>query len=214
VSAKDKIASPPEGNTDYAALVEANRFVGREFLLWLWFESELFETNLSPSEGTPFALWLETQLTLASDTEETRVKATMPGETPEAKKALVQGKLPKDARIRAVLDEYEYAWSFKADDLALSGLKVPAQLKADDDKYEALYERMRLVEGVEAQLEALYRDFLKLRMDAAWETTLVPILQKWARSKPIDEAAYRALKAKLLVKKKPLKEARPALERV
>lgn len=206
MSPKDTQAkSPPEKGTDYAALVEANRFVGREFLLWLWFESELFETNLAPSEGTPFALWLETQLTLASDTEETRVKATMPGETPEAKKALVQGKLPKDARIRAVLDEYEYAWAFKADDLALSGLKVPAQLKADDDKYEALYERMRLVEGVEAQLEALYRDFLKLRMDATWERDLVPMLGKWARGKPTDEAAYRAIKSKVVVKKKALK---------
>ncbi|MFO0615095.1 MAG: hypothetical protein U0414_21065 [Polyangiaceae bacterium] len=199
---------------DYAALVESNRFVGREFLLWLWFESELFETNLSPSEGTPFALWLETQLTLASDTEETRVKATSPGATPEAKKALVQGKLPKDARIRAVLDEYEYAWAFKADDLALSGLKVPAQLKADDDKYEALYERMRLVEGVEAQLEALYRDFLKLRMDdAAWSAGVVPALQRWARGKPVDEAAYRSLKARALGKKKALKDARASLDR-
>lgn len=206
MSAKD---APKD--TDYAALVEANRFVGREFLLWLWFESELFETNLAPSEGTPFALWLETQLTLASDTEETRVRSTMPGEAPEAKKALVQGKLPKDARIRAVLDDYEYAWSFKADDLAISGLKVPAQLKADDDKYEALYERMRLVEGVEAQLEALYRDFLRMRLDAAWERDIVPILSRWARAKPVDEAAYKAIKAKLVTRKKSAKDARPAL---
>jgi hypothetical protein len=192
-----------EREVDYAALVEANRFVGREFLLWLWFESELFETNLHPSEGMPFALWIETQLTLSSDAEETRVKATMPGATPEAKKALAQGKLPKDAKIRVVHEEYEYAWAFKADDIAVSGMKVPAQLKADDDKYEALYERMRLVEGIEAQLEALYRDFLKLRLDGAWDAQIVPLLAKWARNKPVEEGAYRAIKSKLLAKKKP-----------
>ena len=31
--------------------VEKRRFVGREFLLWLWFESEIFETNLGTSKG-------------------------------------------------------------------------------------------------------------------------------------------------------------------
>lgn len=186
---------------DVAKLVESNRFVGREFLLWLWFESEIYETNLSPSRGERMSLWLETQLTLANETEETRVKCGMPGAAAESKQALRQGKLPKETRIRAVLLDQEYAWKMKADDLAVGGLKVPAQLKAKDDKYEALYERMRLTEQIEAQLEALYSDFLALRLDAAWERTVVPSLQRWARGKPVDEKAYATTKARLTAKR-------------
>jgi hypothetical protein len=186
---------------DLAALVEANRFMGREFLLWLWFESEVFETNLAPSKGDPIALWLETELTLATDVDETRVKQAMPGAAPEAKQALRQGKLPKEARLRAVLNELEYSWKMKADDLAVGVLKVPAQLKAKDDAYEALYERMRLVELLEVELEALFRDFVALRLGAAWERSVVPEMKRWARGKAVDEKAYRQAKNKVTGKK-------------
>ena len=50
---------------DLVERIERNRFVGQEFLLWLWFESVLFETNLAPSGQPSCALWLEARLTLA-----------------------------------------------------------------------------------------------------------------------------------------------------
>jgi hypothetical protein len=187
--------------SNLAELVELNRFVGREFLLWLWFESELYETNLAPSTGEPFSLWLETQITLASESEETRVKAAMPGAAPEAKQALRQGKLPTATKIVAILGGAEFRWSFKADQLAIGALKVPAELKAEEDKFEALYDRMRLVELLEAQLEALYRDFVALRLDAAWERSIIPDMRRWARGKEIDERAYAKLKSKLVGKR-------------
>ncbi len=85
--------------------------------------------------------------------------------------------------------------------IAIAGLKVPAQLREKDDKHEAFYERMRLVEGIESELEALFHDFLALRLDAAWERTVVPEMKRWARGKPVDEKAYRAQKTKLAARK-------------
>lgn len=183
---------------DYAALVELNRFVGREFLLWLWFESELYETNLRAHGKEPLALWLESNLTLVSEAEETRIKSAMPGATPEAKQALRQGKLPKSAKLRAVLNQNEFEWSFKADELAFSGLKVPGVLKSKDDAHEALYERMMLRAELEEQWVALYRDFLALRLHDAWETTVVPAMKAWARGKDVDEPAYAKLKKRVV----------------
>lgn len=183
---------------DVAELVEMNRFVGREFLLWLWFESEVFETNLKTSGGRVISLWLETHLTLTMENEEARIKCPMPAAAPEAKQALQQGKLPKQARVHAILDEHEFAWVMKAEELAIGSLKIPAQLKAESDKYEALYERMRLTEELCAVLEALYADFITLRLAPAWEETIAPELKRWARGKSVDEKAYTALKGKLL----------------
>jgi len=59
--------------------VEQNRFVGREFLLWLWFESVVFETTLSGC-----SLWLETRLSLAFEKDETRVSTGAPSVAPPA----------------------------------------------------------------------------------------------------------------------------------
>lgn len=185
---------------DVAELVEMNRFVGREFLLWLWFESELYETNLRPSRGDGCALWLETSIALINEGEEARIKGTSPSSSPEAKQALQQGKLPRQARMRAALGEHEFSWTMKADELAIGALKVPAQLKSQEDKYEALYERMRLVEELEGVLEALFEDFIALRLSLDWEETINTELKKWAKGKPVDEKAYAAVKARVIKK--------------
>lgn len=183
--------------TDLVELVESNRFVGREFLTWLWFESEVFETNLRASSGASCSLWLEIQITLALDGDEARIKGPLAAGSPEAKQALRQGKLPREARLHAMLDENEYTWAMKADALAIGGLKVPAQLSADKDRYEALYERMQLTETLEAVLEALYDDFVVLRLSSEWERGVVPEMRKWAASERVDVRAYDAVKTRL-----------------
>jgi hypothetical protein len=187
--------------TDLAKLVESNRFMGREMLLWLWFESELHETELRASDGKTCSLWIETQITLADGEEETRIKSGMPAAAPEAKQALRQGKLPKQARMHAIVGEHEFTWVLKADDLAIGGLKVPAELKAKDDRYEALYERMRLTEELEAALESLFADFVALRLSPTWSQQVVPLLQAWAHGEKVDERAHAAIRATLGKKK-------------
>ena len=86
---------------DLVERIEQNRFVGREFLLWLWFESQLFETNLAPSGQASCALWLETRITLAFEREESVLKSGAPGAAPEAREALRQGKLPRELAVLA-----------------------------------------------------------------------------------------------------------------
>ncbi len=182
--------------TDLVELVDANRFLGRELLLWLWFESEVNETQLAPTGADGCALWMEAQLTLAAEGEESRLKGPTPSTSPEAKEALRQGKLPREARLRMVHGEHEFSWLMKADELAKGGLKVPAQLEAEGDKYEALYERMRLVEELEAQLDALFADFLALRLSPAWDQVVVPLMRRWARGAALDLRAYASLRAR------------------
>ena len=182
--------------------IEQNRFAGREFLLWLWFESILFETNLAPTGQASCALWMETRLTLTFEKDESVLKTAVPGQAPEAREALRQGKLPREARLRLISGEHEYAWLFKADTLGIGGLAIPAELKAKDDEiHEVLYERMRLVEALEATLEALWSDFLALRLSEAWEAAVVPALQAFAHEEPIDEAAYTRAKQRALSKR-------------
>src|SRR5271166_3169594 len=105
---------------DLVDLIEKRRFVGREFLVFLWFESELLDGQI-PVEGFgPCELRLESWITLACDKEQARLKGVMPSAEPEAHQALRQGKLPAQARLRVTVGELEYAFSFQADTLALA----------------------------------------------------------------------------------------------
>ena len=193
--------------TDLVDIIEHNRFVGREFLLWVWFESELFETNLVTSKGARCAMWMETRLSLAFEGEEAVLKSAIPGRAPEAKVALRQGKLPTEARLRATNGEHEFAFAFKADTLSLSSLAIPAELDAKkDDPAEVLKDRMLLAGEIEAILDGLFDDFLALRLSAAWSQALLPSLRRFARDQRVDADAYLEAKRGVL-QKRPKKRA-------
>jgi hypothetical protein len=186
---------------DLADLIEHNRFVGREFLLWLWFESELFEANLRPTGAAACSLWIETRLALAFETDDAVLKSASPARSAEAKQALRQGKLPREARLHVVVEDREYGCLLKADTLALSSVALPTELGKKDEIHEVFYERMRLLGELESILEALWSDFLALRLGPAYPK-LLGAWRAWAHGEPVDEKAYRALKSKALEDRK------------
>lgn len=196
---------------DTYEIVEANRFVGREFLLWLWFETEVFETNIGTSSGERCALWVDGRLMLAGEGaagRDVRVIGANPGASREAREALRQGKLPYEAHFRAVMpgatedDTREFSWTLIADRMAIVRLRVPGLLTAkEDDHADVLSDRMDLLGKVETLVEGLYRDFLVLRTGSTWSTHFLPALRAFVHDKPIDVDAYQEVKAGRLAKR-------------
>jgi len=217
--------------------IEKRRFVGREFLLWLWFESELFEGTLRTREHGSFGFWVERQIVLTAGVEGTRIKGPLPAAGREAKESLRRGKLPESAGFHLVAGNAETSFTLKADKLAISGLKLPTVLgraedapppgldaprrmvkrkredvarqeaRESDESHEAFYERMNLTRELEGRLEALYRDFLAVRLGAAWGQ-VVPFLRAWARGDDVDVEAYVRARDGVPVRKKRASPAR------
>jgi hypothetical protein len=204
--------------------IEKRRFVGREFLLWLWFESELLEGTLRTAEHGSFGFWIERLIVLTSGKEGTRIKGSQPATGREAKESLRRGKLPESAGFRLVVGSAESSFTLKAEQLGISGLKLPSVLggaeeeapaallegpkrppkrkredrarqeaRESDEAHESFYERMNLTREVEARIEALYRDFLALRLGDAWER-IVPVMRAWTTGEAVDADAYAAMK--------------------
>lgn len=203
--------------------IEKRRFVGREFLLWLWFESELFDATLRTAAHGSFGLWLEKRLTLSFDKRSTKITGPTPGYGREAKEALLAGQLPESAGIRVAIREQETGFFLKAEGLAIGGLKLPTVLdrkeerepelmrevrgvrgggkkkkskpaERDDDAHELFYERMQLTAEHEAIIEALYADFRSLRLSPTWSEHVVPVMRKWVRGEELDAEAYAAVR--------------------
>jgi hypothetical protein len=201
--------------------IEKRRFVGREFLLWLWFESELFEGTLQTEEHGSFGFWIERQIILTTGKEGTRIKGLQPAAGREAKESLRRGKLPESAGFHLVVGSEESSFTLKAEQLGVSGLKLPAVLgdaeqdapaplldgpprlvkrkredrgrqeaRESDEAHESFYERMNLTRALEGRLEALYRDFLALRLGDEWKM-IVRTMRAWAAGEEVDAEAYR-----------------------
>lgn len=216
--------------------IELRRFVGREWLLWLWFESEIFETTLSTREHGSFGLWLSGRLLLSAGKETTAIKGTEPGRHRDAKEALLRGKLPELASVHLAWADHQATFTLKADSLGIVGLRLPkkepagsgdapgavaaltgsvasdrkrrpkgAARGADDAKafavhedHEKFYERMHFARDIESILEALYRDFLTLRLGPAWSGAIAPLLAEWAEGVTLDGDTYARARAKAL----------------
>lgn len=202
--------------------IEKRRFVGHEFLLWLWMESEAFEGTLETKEHGAFGLWIERQIVLAAGKPEvTRIKGSYPASTREAKESLLRGKAPELAGVHVSIGGRDASFVLKADRMALSGLRLPTvlgdeedaapegaprpprgrrksrsreeeALAESDERHEAFYERMHLTRELEELIEALYRDFLALRLSSAWDSVVLPALRAWVDpSRSLDVEAYR-----------------------
>jgi hypothetical protein len=178
-----------------ADLIEKKRFVGREFLVWLWFESEILEGRLSARGGQSCELFLESKITLVQEKEKSQLDGAVPAQSPEAHEALRQGKLPTKAKLRVTRGEFDYSFVYAADTMALSAVKLPAVVREETD--EQFYERMYLLEQLEAQLDALYADFAALRISALWDTEVVPVIRAWVHGKDVDLAAYRRTRGRV-----------------
>lgn len=218
--------------------VELRRFVGRELLLWLWFESEAFEGTLSTKAHGSFGLWLEGRLVLSAGQEITTIKGTIPGQHREAKEALLRGKLPDLATLHLSWAGHDATLTLKAETLAIAGLKLPrkepdaaptgegttvpvrraprrraapveaaAELAAHEAN-EELYERMRVTQEIEGILEALYRDFLALRLGPAWSDVVMPALEAWTLGEDVDGEDYGSARRKALAAGSPRGGAR------
>ena len=186
---------------DLLDVIESGRFVGREFLVWLWFESEVLDGRfeLPDPDGGSFDLWFESQLTLEaqrSEKEKSRLVGAAPSMTSEAHEALRRGKLPTKARIRIERGEQPYGFVLDAETLSLSGVTLPALMKDDDE--ERFYERMYLLEQLEAMVDMLYSTFLTLRLDSSWDDQVLPVIRDWIHDpEQVPVAKYKKIRASI-----------------
>ena len=164
--------------------INFTRFLGREFLTWLWFRSDANEGMFDIPTGA-VEVWFDAKLTLEAQgdlKEQNVVKAENPTEADEARASLLTGKLVAEARLRIIRDQKQWTVNVKGDTLALSGVKIPALLSRDDE--EQLYERFYLMEELEDLFSDLYEQFIRLRLDDDTWREEIQAIRGWVHQMP------------------------------
>ena len=159
--------------------------LGRDFLTWLWFRSDVAPSFSRTDDGQPFQVSMEKRVTVTggegSERETTSVSANIDSSLSEARLGLRRGKKVTSALIHLTKDEFGFDVSVKAGDFSLNSLKTPKIDKADrDDDPDSLFlEKVFLLETAVHLMDCLYRQFLDLRLDQdSWEKTTDKMM-KW-----------------------------------
>ncbi|MDP7035614.1 MAG: recombination-associated protein RdgC [Planctomycetota bacterium] len=140
----------------------SSRILGREFLTWLWLESE--------ERPEKVGLVLAESIDLdddAVDEMRTGLRRGFPSQSLEARAALLAGKKVASARWILAREDREWNFTLKGQSLALSGVRLPRGEASDP--HERLDYWLDSVEGLSAALDELYRDFLSERLSGAWK---------------------------------------------
>jgi hypothetical protein len=182
------------GEEDLLERVESTRFLGSEFLLWLWLRAEIVDKPIVLPELGNFEVWLDNQITLQSEidpNERVTVRGAAPSGSPEAREAVRAQKFPVQARIAIRNEERDFSCVLVAHRYAVASGKIPAVLTKDTD--DAFQERMTLVERLGKSLDGLYAAFLQDRLSALWKDAWEPAIVCWAEGEPIPTDVLAAL---------------------
>jgi len=162
--------------------------LGQEFLTWLWFASETRNGLFTTKDGEVFAVQLEQKVSVQGGEGEAKETAVCSGpmaELREARLGLRTGKKVNKAKLRIERDEVSWQVLIDAATLSLSGLKTPkveTTLEEGEDPDARILEKTYLVEKCVGYLDTVYRQFVELRFEAAWDKE-VNDLRAWLDKK-------------------------------
>lgn len=179
---------------DLLDLIEQKRFLGQEFLIWLWRLAEERGGNVSLPDGGEVTVIFEKHMLLESGQGPDCEKLVCRGEMTELREAragLALGKRPEQARLRLVREEREYSLTLTASTLEFRSMKLPAAGDGEKDRSGIegqVLERIFLIEEGIDLINGLFRRFVTLRASEQWPVELAA-LRQWISKGPALAAA-------------------------
>jgi len=166
---------------DLVDLIAEKRFLGQEFLTWLWYKSdERGGTIYLPSSGD-ILLVFEKHLLLEygeGDTLEKLICQGLQSELQEARTGLAMGKKLEQARLLLRRGDYEWKFTLKGSTMEFRSVRLPktmTQAEEGDDAAAAegmVLDRIGLYEELLRTIDELFRMFLELRAGKDWPQEL------------------------------------------
>jgi len=161
-------------------LMEQGRFLGEEFLLWLWLRS-MTEGGASGEDGDGSGCFVDDSIQLVSERGEVKeisLRKGNPSESREAFEALSRGMRPAKMKLRILSGDLEWVFTLNAATLDMGTLNLPPITgKAPQER---LHDRLfLLVEGA-GHLERRLKVFLHSRTENP--DRLQESMQAWVRA--------------------------------
>lgn len=159
------------------------RYLGREFLTWLWFQCEVEGGGFELPSGE-FDFVVEDNLAFVGHDEEdsaTAVKGNNPSIRPEAASALAAGMTIRRAKLLIAKGELEWSLTLDGETLDLRSVKGPPP--EADDPLEQLTERLKRADQIRIAIEELFSRFVELRLSSDWDSLETRRMRDWIRMK-------------------------------
>jgi len=172
---------------DVAVAYNRFKFLGEEFLTWLWFVIEKDPVILKKADPDLTSLEIGNRIVLEKRHKRSVERITIKGENAgleEAMLALQKGALVAELNLVYRSDEQKWQFTIKAESLNLSSFKIPktAVSESPEDMEGFILEKIFLYDKILQFLDKLYKTFIKYRVATRWQKRDISLIKNWCRS--------------------------------
>ncbi|MBT8338681.1 MAG: hypothetical protein HKP58_20465 [Desulfatitalea sp.] len=169
---------------DIAVAYNRYRFLGNEFLTWLWFTIENDMERIHECDAELVDLNVGNRMVLenrlANGKEHISIKGDDAG-LEEALLALQKGALITDLHLVYKSGSHEWQFALKGESLSFSGMKLPESGPIDtgEEMEGLILEKVYLYEKPFELVDRLFRSFLSVRLADTWQAKTLDAMKKW-----------------------------------
>jgi hypothetical protein len=169
---------------DLAVAYNRYKFIGEEFLTWLWFLTDTRQKRLKSIDNEIDRLEIGNRIVLENRKKESVERITIKGDDAgleEGILALKKGALVTELSLKYKSNNHEWKFSIKGESLNLSSLTTPATALPEtaEDLEGYVIEKTYLYEKVIKFIENAFTNYIKLRISSSWNKTEQPQIRQW-----------------------------------
>jgi hypothetical protein len=174
---------------DVAVAYNRFKFLGDEFLTWLWFVIEQDSAVLRNADPDLSSFEIGNRIVLEKKHKKALERITIKGEDAgleEAKVALQNGALVAELNLVYRSTQQKWQFTLKGESLNLSSIKTPKIVhpESPDEVERSVLEKIFLYDKILQFLEKLYKTFVKLRISNRWQSHEISLIKKWLHASP------------------------------
>jgi hypothetical protein len=169
---------------DVAIAYNRYRFLGNEFLTWLWYTLENRSSQLVEIDADLSTLEIGNRMVLENRRSEGLETITIKGDDAgleEGLLALKKGALVTEMNLIYHSGDNTWQFNLKGESLNISSFKTPetAVTQTKEDIEGAVLEKIFLYEKVIHFIEGAFRHFVRLRISEDWGKNIIAQMKQW-----------------------------------
>jgi hypothetical protein len=169
---------------DVAVAYNRYKFIGEEYLTWLWCMIDTGQNRLKSIDNEIDALEIGNRIVLENRKNESAERITIKGDDAgleEGFLALRKGALVTEIGLKYKSKNNEWKFTIKGESLNLSGLITPSTARPEtaDDLEGCVIEKAYLYEKVIQFIEKSFHRFIKIRISSDWNESERPLVRRW-----------------------------------
>jgi hypothetical protein len=172
---------------DVAVAYNRYKFLGEEFLTWLWYVIEKDQNLIKNFDKDFVALEVGNRIVFENRRKESDERITIKGDEANLEEgilALKKGGLVTELNMVYRSGELRWQFTVKGESLNISSLLTPNTdlPESNEDIEGAVLEKIYLYDRAVALLDNLFKHFSKLRVSSSWQSKVVSNMNDWIQS--------------------------------